>query len=297
MNEQLTECPLCNGKKFELFLKCKDYTVSNDIFEIKSCLSCGFKFTSPRPDMDSIGKYYESQDYISHSNTKVGFINKLYHIIRSRSINKKTRFIENFKLTKKNILDIGCGTGSFLGAMKAKGWNVLGVEPNSKARKSAIDDFGIKVVEKLEQNTMLSHSFSVITMWHVLEHVHSLKDKLREIQTLLEENGIVVIAVPNYTSWDAKHYNEKWAAYDVPRHLYHFSPISIKSFFSEYGLQHIQSIPMKYDSYYVSLLSEKYKNSGAFIPLKAFIYGFISNSKAGTNAEKYSSVIYIFKKN
>lgn len=293
MNERLTECPICRGKQFDLFLKCRDYTVSNEIFEIVSCHACDFKFTNPRPDSGSIGKYYESQEYVSHSNTTAGFINKLYHIIKGRAIKNKIRLVEDLEPQNKKILDIGCGTGSFLGAIKNVGWNVTGIEPNSKARKTAIDDFGIRVLEGLNQ--IPQEKFSVITMWHVLEHVHGLQAQVKKINALLEPKGLAIIAVPNYISWDAIHYQSGWAAYDVPRHLYHFSPKAIKSLFSENGFEHIQSKPMKFDSFYVSLLSEKYKGS-IFGPIKAFINGLHSNIKASGNAENYSSVIYIFRK-
>ncbi|MEO8210057.1 MAG: class I SAM-dependent methyltransferase [bacterium] len=294
MNELLSECPICLNKTFDPFLKCKDFTVSGESFDIVSCNQCGFKFTNPRPDTSSIGKYYESEDYVSHSNSTTGLINKLYHYIKSIAIRNKIDLIRNLKPNNKKILDIGCGTGSFLGAIKEKGWEVKGIEPNSKARGVAINDFNISVDAELSLQKLKIAGYSVITMWHVLEHVHLLKEKVREIHSLLENDGYAVIAVPNNTSWDAKHYQSFWAAYDVPRHLSHFTPITIKKLFLEDGFLHFKSFPMKFDSFYVSMLSEKYKKSTLGI-VKAFINGMMSNLKAD-NAEKYSSVIYVFKK-
>jgi len=295
MLEHLSECPICSGTAFEPFLQCRDYTVSNEEFKIVSCKQCGFKFTNPRPDQGSIGKYYESQDYISHSNTKSGFVNKLYHFIKNIAIKNKIDLIKDLHPDKKTILDIGCGTGSFLGEIKKVGWEVYGIEPSLKAREIAISDYSITVKAELNLEKFEGRTFSVITMWHVLEHVHELKKKIAEIYSLLETGGYAIIAVPNNTSWDAKHYNSYWAAYDVPRHLSHFSPDNIKNLFYKHELNHLKSLPMKFDSYYVSMLSEKYKKSSMGL-IKAFINGWKSNNKAGKNAEKYSSVIYIFRK-
>lgn len=295
MNELLSECPICNNSNFELFLKCRDHTVSKEVFEIVTCKACGFKFTNPRPDTASIGKYYESQDYISHSNTNTGLVNKIYHFVKNVAIKNKIRLIEGLHLENKIILDIGCGTGTFLGAMKENGWEVYGIEPNQKARETATNDYSIPILEEIDLRKLEKIGFSIITMWHVLEHVHFLKEKIGEIYTLLESGGHAIIAVPNYTSWDGRHYKSDWAAYDVPRHLSHFSPEIIKTLFSNNGLTHVKSLPMKFDSYYVSLLSEKYKNS-SFKLIKAFLNGLKSNLKGGNNAEKFSSVIYIFQK-
>ena len=293
--ENLFACPKCKDSNFEPFLQCIDYTVTKEKFNIVSCKQCGFKFTNPRPDINLIHKYYESENYISHSNTNSGVFNKIYHLIKKISIKNKIQTIEELKPKNKTLLDIGCGTGSFLGSIQTRGWKVIGIEPNGKARKAAIDDHSINVLDEIELINLPKNSFSVITMWHVMEHVHTIKQRIHEIYNLLESGGYAIIAVPNHTSWDAKHYGEYWAAYDVPRHLYHFSPQTIKELFNESNLKHLKSLPMKFDSYYVSLLSEKYKNS--FLqPLKALVIGWYSNLKATNNAEKYSSVIYIFQK-
>jgi 2-polyprenyl-3-methyl-5-hydroxy-6-metoxy-1,4-benzoquinol methylase len=294
MLELLNECPICGNSSFTSFLKCVDYTVSRETFEIVSCSKCEFKFTNPRPDINSIEKYYESPNYVSHTNTKTGLINKLYHIIKVLAIKSKIALIENLQLKNKRILDIGCGTGTFLGQIKNRGWNVKGIEPSQTAREIAIKDFNIPVDAELNIDKLGHHSFSVITMWHVLEHIHLLEDKVLEIFNLLEKEGYAVIAVPNNISWDAKHYKSYWAAYDVPRHLSHFAPSNIKTLFTENGFKYVKSLPMKFDSFYVSMLSEKNKKALLGVA-KAFIKGLVSNLKA-KNAEEYSSVIYIFQK-
>ncbi len=293
--ENLLACPKCNNVDFKLFIQCVDFTVTKEEFNIINCTQCHFKFTNPRPDSVEINKYYQSNEYISHSNSKKGILNKIYHFIKKIAINRKIELIASLGTSNKNILDIGCGTGSFLGAIKNHGWTVTGIEPNKAARELAKDTFLFPVYEETEINSFPKGSFSVITLWHVLEHVHLLKQRIIEIYTLLEADGFAIIAVPNYTSWDAQYYKKYWAAYDVPRHLYHFSPEALKDLFKIQKLEHVKSIGMKYDSYYVSLLSEKYKGS-LIIYLKALLIGWYSNLIAKNDPEKYSSVIYIFQK-
>ena len=293
--EILRECPVCNGQSFENFLKCKDYTVSQDLFQIVNCTSCGFKFTNPRPDANEIGRYYESAEYISHSNSKKGLINKIYQVVRKRAIDRKIALInKEAGQLEKSILDIGCGTGEFLSVCKEKGWKTKGIEPNDNARAQGIKNYSLDI-EGEEALKDLGSQFSVISMWHVLEHVHQLNDRVKQIYSLLQSGGKAIIAVPNYTSDDANRYKEYWAAYDVPRHLYHFSPEIIKRIFAKEGMKHKRSLPMVFDSYYVSMLSEKYLNGKNNLP-SAFINGFRSNMAAKKNPEKYSSVIYIFEK-
>lgn len=293
--EELKECPVCAGKVFEPFIICKDFTVSGEKYSIVKCTSCGFLFTNPRPGAMEIGKYYESEEYISHSNSKEGFLNKIYQFVRKKAIADKIKLIqgENKGLEKK-ILDIGCGTGEFLQACKENGWKSRGVEPNEKARTFAQITYGLNILDETQLKA-LQDTFSIITMWHVLEHVHELQERVMQLNKLLKTGGTAIIAVPNPTSADALNYKEFWAAYDVPRHLYHFSPSSIKNLFSRHGFSHVKSLPMKYDSFYVSMLSEKYRH-GTNNLTGAFFNGLKSNLKAGANPEKYSSVIYIFKK-
>ena len=293
--EILRECPVCNGQSFENFLKCKDYTVSQDLFQIVNCTTCGFKFTNPRPDANEIGRYYESAEYISHSNSKKGLINKIYQVVRKRAIDGKIALInKEAGQLEKSILDIGCGTGEFLSVCKEKGWKTKGIEPNDNARTQGIKNYSLDI-EGEEALKGLGNQYSIISMWHVLEHVHQLNDRVKQIYSLLQSGGKAIIAVPNYTSDDANRYKEYWAAYDVPRHLYHFSPESMEKLLKTYDLRLITCKPMWFDSFYVSMLSEKYKNGKGNI-LKAVINGFLSNLKAWGNTKKCSSVIYVICK-
>lgn len=288
-----SSCPNCGDKNIFHVLDAKDYTVSGVQFQIWECKNCTQRFTQNIPDAEDIGRYYQSENYISHSDTSTGFVNSLYHKVRKRTLIQKKKLIE--KYTHKShgyFLDVGAGTGAFLNTMKRAGWNCTGIEPDSSARQKALELYQIHLKESRDFFLLSAQSFDAITLWHVLEHVHELHQYVEQLKNLLSPDGKLFIAVPNYTSKDAKIYQQYWAAYDVPRHLYHFSPESMKTLLKAHGL-HIESIePMWYDSVYVSLLSEKYK-TGKSNPVKAFLNGMISNSETVFQKSKCSSLIYI----
>ncbi len=293
--ETISKCPVCDSLNMGPYLNCKDYTVSKEVFQITRCNDCSFLFTNPRPIQAEIGKYYQSEDYISHSNTKKGIFNKLYQYIRNITIDQKLSVISHY-VSRGTLLDIGCGTGEFLNYCNSKGWETIGIEPGTEARNNAIKNYSLAVHEESYINTIENDSFDVITLWHVLEHVHELNNRVGELARIIKDNGILIIAVPNHTSYDANKYKEFWAAYDLPRHLYHFSPKTITQLFKKNQLDLIKILPMKFDSYYVSMLSEKYK-TGKLNYLKAAAMGLLSNMNAGRrNTNSYSSQIYIFKK-
>lgn len=289
--EKITGCPICGEIKSVPFLSCKDYTVSKTIFEIVECLGCGFSFTNPRPAEKDLGKYYESEEYISHSNTSKGMISNLYQFVRKHTIAKKLQLI-NREGRKGTLLDIGCGTGNFLNAANLNGWKTLGIEPSSSARKQCIDNFKLEVLDESELRNLPINSFDVITMWHVMEHVPHLIERVQKLKELLKLDGVLVVAVPNRNSYDAKYYKEFWAAYDVPRHLSHFRAQDMRALMSNAGFEVKQILPMKFDSYYVSMLSEKIK-TGRTNFISAIWHGWLSNRKAGE--EGSSSLIYIIR--
>ncbi|MEP6950998.1 MAG: class I SAM-dependent methyltransferase [Ginsengibacter sp.] len=286
-------CPCCGQKNIAQVLTAEDYTVSHRRFEVWECKNCSLRFTQNVPDPAEISAYYQSENYISHSDTNEGFINKLYHKVRKRTLTQKRKLVENETgKSSGGILDVGCGTGAFLHTMDEAGWKITGLEPDEGARKKALELYGLHLSNSEKLFSLPAMSFDAITMWHVLEHVHELHAYIARLKELLNPGGKLFIAVPNYTCYEEKIYKEYWAAYDVPRHLYHFSPASMNSLLSLHGMQ-VKSIrPMWYDSFYVSMLSEKYK-TGKTHYLKAFIEGAISNFKTLANREKCSSVIYV----
>ena len=271
------------------FLTCKDHLVSNENYEVMFNNHFEMLVTSPVPS--NLDKYYDSEEYQSHNNSSKSFLNLIYTIVKKRSFRLKKEMFKK-TLTRKNILDIGAGTGDFLLYCKDDGFAITGVEPNKKARKQA-QLKGISLDENL--NGISKKKFEIITMWHVLEHVPNLTEYLEQLKLLLSEKGQLFIAVPNFKSFDADYYKEFWAAYDVPRHLWHFSQKAIRKLFLEAEMIVEETLPMKFDSYYVSLLSEKNK-TGKSNPIKAFYRGFLSNRRAKSTTE-YSSLIYVIKNN
>lgn len=276
-----------------IYISCKDYSVSKKSFDLILNEELEMLETFPQPTLAELPSYYESSDYISHTDSNKSIIDKVYQLVKKYTLNKKLKLINSFDYSSKNLLDVGCGTGDFLSTCNLDGWNVVGVEPNDKAKKLASDKLNSnsKIVSDLFE--INNEQFDVITLWHVLEHVPNLEEYIAKLKLLLKPNGTLIIAVPNYNSFDAKHYNEFWAAFDVPRHLWHFSKKSISLLFSKQNLVVEKTLPMKFDSFYVSLLSEKYKTSKSNF-LKAFYIGSLSNLKAMTSNE-YSSLIYVLK--
>lgn len=277
-------------------LKVKDHSVSKEIFTLVENKKFGFLETTPKPDLKNLSKYYESTDYISHTNSKRNLFEKAYHFVREITLKQKIKLIKSQTNSEtKNVLDIGCGTGHFLKTCLNEGWQVTGIEPNEQARSLANKVTNNAILTPEELFKLAESSYDVITLWHVLEHLPDLDQQLKQFKHLLKPDGILIIAVPNYKSFDAAYYKEHWAAYDVPRHLWHFNKKSIKNLAKVFQLELINIKPMWFDAFYVSMLSEKYK-TGKNKFLNAFCIGLISNVKSLSNKE-YSSVIYIIKHN
>ncbi|MEO5683056.1 MAG: class I SAM-dependent methyltransferase [Chitinophagaceae bacterium] len=289
-------CPVCSTVNISKQLSAEDYTVSHQQFEIWQCAVCSIRFTQGAPDAASVADFYQSENYISHTDTEKGIINKLYHFVRRTTLRRKLRLIEQTTgIQKGNLLDIGAGTGAFAATMQQAGWTVNGLEPDAGTRQRAADLYALHLQDTAALFALPAAGFDAITMWHVLEHVHELHSYIAQIKLLLKQNGRALIAVPNYTSKDADVYRQYWAAYDVPRHLYHFSPASIKNLLQQHGLQLLDIKPMWFDSFYIAMLSEQYKNGKGNL-VKAVWHGMLSNIAALFNKERCSSVIYIIGK-
>jgi 2-polyprenyl-3-methyl-5-hydroxy-6-metoxy-1,4-benzoquinol methylase len=290
----VTTCPVCGGHNFKEKAKSKDYTVSQQEFKIAQCTSCELGVTSPRPDTIELGKFYQSEDYISHTSKAASFIDRIYLIARNYTLNWKFRLIKNLT-HQKRLLDFGCGTGDFLSYMSTKGYDINGVEPSAEARKKANAHYdATKVYESLSE---LRQEFDIITLWHVIEHVPDLNQTINELRSRLKPDGLMLIAVPNINSWESTYYGNLWAAYDTPRHLWHFSRTSMIKLLNNHKLKLITTKPLLLDSFYISILSEKYANHSrtSFTGMiNAFFAGLKSNLKARTSGE-YSSLVYIVR--
>lgn len=292
----ILECPICKTKDLQKLVSCTDHTVSHETFQVKLCPGCTLAITTPRPDINKLGDYYKSEEYISHSGKSSGGIGFLYRFARSLSLRWKRSKIQNFSRSG-SILDFGCGTGEFLNFMKKSGWNIDGLEVSDYARQKAEILNSQSFRKSLDE--ISGKQFDVISAWHVIEHVPDLAETVARLKSHLKKSGTLFIAVPNYESPDATYYQEYWAGYDVPRHLWHFSKKSMEQLLRSCGLKLITIAPMKLDAYYVSMLSEKYKNK-SLLGLSQMILGFLSGIKSNVRANtktNHSSLIYIAKVN
>ena len=290
-------CPLCSSEKISLKFRCTDHFVSDKEFSINICSSCGFVFTQDFPEEGEIGQYYESEDYISHSDTSKGFSNKIYRLARNIMLRRKRAILYNATGVKKgNLLDIGSGTGHFANTMQKSGWDVKGVEINMKARDFAKTHFGLEIIDPAQISTLESGSFDCITLWHVLEHFHDPYKYMSDIHKLLKPGGLCLIALPNCNSYDALSYKQFWAAYDVPRHLWHFNPSTFKLFSEKAGFSITKLRALPLDVFYISIISERYMGSAfSFIrgAIKALPFALFSVF----HKNRSSSLIYLLQKN
>ena len=287
------KCPWCGSEKAQINLWLKDEFLSKEDFHICECLSCGLLYTMPRPNKEKIGEYYKSEEYYSHKENKKGFIPRLYESVKKVNLKHKYNLATQ-GLNVGKMLDIGCGVGDFLHTAEAHGWKCTGVEPSENAKAIAKTKTKADIINSEDMEKIPDASFDLITMWHVLEHVDDLKWQIEQLHRLIKTKGRIVIAVPNYKSYDGQYYKELWAAYDVPRHLSHFNKNVLTKIFKSKHLELVRTDKLIWDAYYISYMSEQYKQH-KFPLLKGAIRGCISNCKARRSKE-WSSMVYIFEK-
>jgi len=288
-------CLVCGNETFNHLLQLKDYSITQEDFTLDQCPKCKFVFTQNVPEESEAGRYYQSADYISHSDTNEGLINKAYHLVRKIMLSKKLKLIRSLSGSKE-ILDIGCGTGYFLNHMRENGYETLGVEADENTRKYGAEKFKLNILSPAAFKTgAIKSKFGFVTLWHVLEHLYDPKLYLSIIRDVLKKDGYLIIALPNKDSFDGRHYGKYWAGYDVPRHLWHFTPETFKPFAENAGFDIVKMNRLPFDSFYVSMLSEKYKKSNLGL-LKGAWIGLISFLKSWMNAKHTSSVIYVLQK-
>lgn len=297
LQDTFSACPICSSTEVSSLLQLKDFSLTQQHFQILECEQCSLRYTFPIPSVDEIAPYYDFPEYISHTDSTKGWMHQLYHKVRNHTLTQKTNWIQSlFTGYKGQLLEIGAGTGAFAHAMQKKGWTVTALEPDEASRGRALQNYGISLLSSESLFELPENTYDVITLWHVLEHVHALKEYVQCFQKLLKPNGRLIIAVPNYTSYDASFYKQFWAAYDVPRHLYHFAPSAMRYLMKKNALEVLDAKAMWFDSFYVGLLSEKYKKSGKLGVIRAFWIGLCSNLFALNNPEKASSLVYTIRK-
>lgn len=291
-----TECPLCGSNKLQHQFSCKDQFATGENFEICKCLDCSFVFTQNIPNEKEIGRYYESPTYISHSDTNKGFVNRCYHLVREIMLRRKASLVNSLvDDSKTNLLDYGAGTGYFARAMQRLDWDVTAIEKSEQARQYSKDQFGFEMLPVEALYDCEDGCFDVVTMWHVMEHIQNINEFWDELYRILDDNGIAVIALPNSSSYDAQTYREYWAAYDVPRHLWHFTPSTVMKFGRKHGFILERQYTMPFDGFYISMLSERYKGSKLSV-LKGAWNGLLGWLASWSKKSASSSIIYVFRK-
>jgi 2-polyprenyl-3-methyl-5-hydroxy-6-metoxy-1,4-benzoquinol methylase len=291
--ETIDQCPVCGNTHFSPFLACKDYLISKQDFTIQQCTNCGFRLTNPRPTADRIGEYYKSEDYVSHNDSGGGLINTAYRAVRTYTLQSKLSHINKLNKGAGKILDVGCGTGAFLETCRKGGWSVMGMEPDPDARAISVQKLNVAIRSSLDE-LKGAGPFDIISLWHVLEHIPDLNQVIPQLRDLLAKEGTLLIAVPNSDSYDATYFKAYWAAYDVPRHLHHFTPSTIEPLFRKHGFQLAEKKPMLFDALYIGMLSTRYQ-TGKTDYLKSIRVGLNSNAQAKRTGNS-SSLTYLFKK-
>ena len=291
MYERLTKCPVCKSEQFINHLVVKDHAISNESFIICECTNCQLWFTNPRPDEENILKYYDKPNYISHQDKSRNLTDIVYNVIRKYTLEQKLNWL-NTRIPKKGrMLDYGCGVGLFPKTCQKNGWEAYGMEPNQKAATIAKVENNVNMVQDFNDLQKLK-KFDAITLFHVLEHIHKLHETIDVLLGRLKKRGLLFLAVPNR---DSGTFKEDWAALDVPRHLYHFNKQSMNFFVDQHQCRVVDTIPLPFDSYYVSLLSHQAKGHKNKY-LKAIKSGYQSNKHAKTNDNNYSSLLFVIKK-
>ena len=269
-------------------LKIRDHFLTKEVFNVVEHIE-GVLKTEPDLDEKTLKKYYDSSQYSSHNNIG-GCIGFLYSLSARIMLRFKFRVLAKHINKESLIVDFGCGTGGFMSSLKKKKYNVVGVDSNKKARDKCLE----KKLTTFKSIKDFKENIDAITFWHSFEYVSNPNEILNQIINQSKNNLTVVIALPNYRSFDAKHYGAFWAAYDVPRHRFHYSARGIKKLMKSYGFECLKTKPMLLDAFYISIMSEKYKKSKLSF-VKGIMVGLISNL-AGLFSSSYSSSVFVFKK-
>ena len=289
-------CPLCGASEQIPYANCTDFTVSKESFTLMRCQSCGVVYTLDPPSEEQMCRYDKLNLKLKLGDSPTGLTSRLYYHVRSRMLRKKARIVESQAYrTSGSLLNYGAKTGFFSHKMERRGWKVTSVEKYHEERLFSLEMFHHRMIDVPDMALLQAGTFDVITMWHVFEHSHHPNELLDRFYELLRPGGILVMACPNIRSTDAMHYGPYWAAYDVPRHLWHFNPNSITGLAYRHGFTLMHHEKMPYDRFYISILSERHlRHRMAF--LRGMLQGLRSWRISITKRGRSSSLVYVFRK-
>jgi 2-polyprenyl-3-methyl-5-hydroxy-6-metoxy-1,4-benzoquinol methylase len=288
------DCLICNSTEKKPFYQVSNRFNQKESFDLVKCPNCNFVYLSPRPTADAIGVYYEVEEYQPHQANARNAADVLYQRVRIWNNRYKRKTIEKYK-KNGNILDYGCGTGEFLLEMNVSGWKTYGYEPLTKAANIA-RNHGLNILKSLQN---YQGGADIITLWHVLEHIHDARGIIKTLQQIMAPEAYLIIAVPNYQSFDAKIFKQNWVAFDAPRHLYHFTPETMTLFLESMNFQIVSYKTLYFDPWYNSLLSAKIEAKNKKFKLliqslsKSLIAATIANLQSFFIKKRSSSLIYI----
>lgn len=292
---EYTNCIVCGSTDFSEKRSIQDWLVSNETFSLKECHTCSFRFVSDPPAAEDAGAYYETEEYVEHSDNRDGIINRMYHVGRKWMMNYKLKMLKRYS-TGTSILDVGSGAGYFLNFMKQNGYQTNGIEISAKAVANCKEKYGIEAFSPSDfMEQTVPGKYDLITMWHVFEHVYQYDEYFKSFENYLTKDGALVIAMPNYYCLEEKHYKNYWNGYDVPRHLWHFTPDTFPRFAADRGFEVVKMHNLPLDPFYNCMISASYKKSPTFLPFTAFV-GLLSSIRALFSFQRSSSVVYILRK-
>ena len=284
-------CIICENNESVDYLQLTDrLSILPTNYHLVQC-QCSFVYLNPRPKIDNISSYYPSEKYDPHYMSNKSIWIKFYHFVQFFTLRWKYSKIPDIHRSR-NLLDIGAGQGEFASFMSKRGWNVVIQDANIDIiDKNIPHDYNfVKDLQQINE----SESFNVITLWHSLEHIHNIKDLYSQINRLLAPEGVLLIAVPNLQAPEKKSFGVKWAAYDAPRHLYHFHPDSIKRLCMKYDFKIVRKFSLFQDSPYNILLS--ISNKSLIQLLRAAIILFMTLIQSIYRGPDYSSSFLVICK-
>lgn len=306
-------CPISGSTEFTVSLQVPDRfdPSGKEQWQLVCSNASGLVMLNPRPESSEIACHYHSGTYDPHLHTQnsSGLRDKLYLAARSLSLRSRASIIlqgVTKPLQQLSILEIGCSTGDLLHYFHQKKriptHNLAGVEPDTEAATHARKVSGVTVCPSIYEESLSGKTFDRIVLWHTLEHIHAINETLEWTVKKLQPEGVVVIALPNPASSDAKHYRENWIAWDAPRHLFHFTPDTLKKLLEAHNLTVFRQLPYPPDALYNIFHSEKLlckRHNLSFHPLRkvnALWRGVLGAVKGQIRPEEASSLVFFARK-